>query len=235
LKRLAVPANRERAKTDMNNAHADWENQWWGAGGGPGVLLISVINPALKKYEGKTLEEIGKLEGKDPRDVVMDVVAADHANSQCINFIMSEEDVKSALQHRLVAFCTDANASAEDGIYSEEKSHPRAWGSTARILGKYVRDEKALPLEEAVRKMTSFCAARARIMDRGILRAGMMADVVAFDLATVHDVATFADPNHYSVGFQFVTVNGKLVVDGGKITRERPGRIVYGPGYVGTK
>lgn len=233
LSRLKDPASRERAKKDMDDTSATWENQWFGAGGASGVLLSSVLNPELKKYEGKKIEEIARLMGKDPRDAVMDLVLADRAGSSCIIFIMNEDDVRTALKHRLVAFCTDSPAVAEDGILSEEKSHPRAWASTARILGKYVRDEKVLPLEEAIRKMTSFPAARAQLRDRGVLKEGMAADVVAFDPATVRDVSTFEDPLHYSTGFRWVAVNGQLVVDDGKITGARPGRILYGPGFKG--
>jgi N-acyl-D-amino-acid deacylase len=230
LQRLKDPAARERAKKEMLEDSSSWSNQYYGAGGPSGILVVSVLNPELKKYEGKTIEEIAKLEAKDPRDALMDVVAKDRMSAQCITFVMSEDDVKAALKHRLVAFCTDSPAAAEDGVLSEEKSHPRAWASTARILGKYVRDEKLLPLEEAVRKMTSFPTARAQLADRGLLKVGMAADLVAFDPRTVRDVSTFADPIHYSVGFRYVAVNGALAVDGGKITAARPGRILRGPG-----
>ena len=230
IARLKDPAVRERAKKEMAEETDAWSNQWYGSGGGSGVLVASVLNPSLKTYEGRSLEEIGKTEGKDPRDALIDIVIADRAGSSGIIFIMSEEDVRTALKSRLVAFCTDSGASATDGIYSEEKSHPRAWASTARILGTYVRDEKLLPLEEAVRKMTSLSAARARIRDRGLLIPGLYADVVAFDPARVKAVATYADPLRYSEGFPYVAVNGELVVDGGKLTAARPGRPVLGPG-----
>ncbi|MBI3871282.1 MAG: D-aminoacylase [Verrucomicrobia bacterium] len=233
LKRLRDPALRARAKQDMDDAKASWENQWWGAGGAPGVLLASVLNPALKRYEGKTIEQIGKLQEKDPKDALLDLVVEDQAGSSCITFIMREDDVVAALKHRLVAFCTDSGAAAEDGIFSEEKSHPRAWASTARILGSYVRDQRLLPLEEAIRKMTSLAAARAQLRDRGLVKEGLAADLVAFDPLTVRDVATFADPLHYSVGIPYVAVNGQLVVDNNKITAARPGRILYGPGTRG--
>jgi N-acyl-D-aspartate/D-glutamate deacylase len=209
---------------------SSWENQWYGSGGGSGVMLAAVLNPELKKYEGGTLQEIGALMKKDPRDALMDLVLADRANSQCILFMMSEEDVRTAMKDPFVAFCTDSGAVATDGIYSEEKSHPRAWASTARILATYVRDEKVLPLEEAVRKMTSLSAARAGLRDRGILKVGLAGDVVAFDPVRVKAVSTYADPLHYSEGFPYVAVNGVLVVDGGKITAERPGQPLLGPG-----
>ena len=228
--RLADPAVRGRVKKEMAEDSDAWSNQWVGSGGAAGVMLASVLNSALKAYEGKTLETIGKEMGVDPRDAVMDLVVADRANSLCIIFMMSDDDVRAALRSRLVGFCTDSGASATDGILSKEKSHPRAWASAARILGTYVRDEKLLPLEEAVRKMTSLSAARAQIRDRGILRPGMKADVVAFDPKTVRAVATYADPLHYSEGFPYVAVNGQLVVDGGRITSARPGQLVLGPG-----
>jgi len=144
---------------------------------------------------------------------------------------MSEDDVREALRHPLVSFCTDSGASAEDGIFSKQKSHPRAWGSAARILGHYVREEKLLSLEEAIRKMTSLPAARMRLHDRGIVRAGMAADLVALDPETVAARSTYADPLHYSAGIPYVAVNGQLVVDGGAITTARPGRALKGPGY----
>jgi N-acyl-D-aspartate/D-glutamate deacylase len=161
--------------------------------------------------------------GKDPRDAVMDLVIADKAESSVITSIMSEEDVQAALKHPLVGVGTDSGAQAEDGKLSESKSHPRAWGSFPRILGKYVRDEHVLTLEEAVRKMTSKAAARVHIADRGILRPGMKADITAFNPVTIRDLSTFEDPKHYSTGVVHVFVNGRAVVADGKITAERPG------------
>jgi N-acyl-D-amino-acid deacylase len=231
LARLADPAVRERVKREMAVDSDAWENQWYGSGGASGVLVTSVLSPALKKYEGKTLEEIGKAEGKDPRDALIDLVIADRASSYGILFCMSDEDVRAALKSRLVAFCTDSGASATDGIFSEEKSHPRGWASTARILETYVREEKLLPLEEAVRKMTSLSAARAQIRDRGLVVPGLYADLVAFDPARVKAASTYPDPFHYCEGIPYVAVNGQLVVDGGKITSARPGRPLLGPGY----
>ncbi|MDL2716245.1 MAG: amidohydrolase family protein [Acidobacteriota bacterium] len=230
LARLRDPAARARIRSEMAEDTPGWENQWYGSGGGSGVMLSAVLNADLKKYEGGTLEEIGALMKKDPRDALMDIVLQDRANSFCILFMMSEEDVRTALKDPTVAFCTDSGAAATDGIFSEEKSHPRAWGSTARILGTYVRDEKLLSLEEAVRKMTSLPAARAGLKDRGTLRVGLHADVVAFDPARVKAVSTYADPLHYSQGIPYVAVNGRLVVDDGKITAERPGQPLLGPG-----
>jgi N-acyl-D-aspartate/D-glutamate deacylase len=223
--RLNDPAQRERIKKDMDDPNAvAWENQWYGSGGGDGVLLASVLNPALRKYEGMTLTQIGRAMGKDPRDAVMDLVVADRGESAVITSIMSEDDVRTALANPLVGVGTDSGAQAEDGKLSESKSHPRAWGSFPRILGKYVRDEHVLTLEEAVRKMTSKAAARVHLWDRGVLRPGMKADITIFDPATIRDTATFADPKHYAVGVRDVFVNGRAVVADGRITAERPGR-----------
>jgi len=232
LSRLNDPGQRERIRKDMDDANATtWENQWYGSGGGDGVMVSTVLNPSLRKYEGMTLTEIGKAMGKDPRDAVMDLVVADKGESSVIISIMTEDDVRTALKHPLVGVGTDSGAKAEDGKLSESKSHPRAWGSFPRILGHYVRDEHLLPLEEAIRKMTSKAAARVHLNDRGILRPGMKADITVFDPATIRDVATFENPNHYSVGVKQVFVNGRRVLADGLMTAERSGRPLRGPGY----
>jgi len=229
--RLADPAVRARVRAEVHKDDRSWENQYQCAGGGKGILIDTVVNPALKKYEGKTVADIAKAENKDEVDVIMDIVAADRAHTSNIVFIMDDRDVRTALRHPLVSLCTDSGAKAEDGILGQEKSHPRAWASAPRILGHYVRDERLLPLEEAVRKMTSLPASRMGLADRGIVRAGMAADLVAFDPEKVRDVSTYTDPLHYSEGLPYVAVNGQLVVDGGRITDARPGRPLYGPGY----
>jgi dihydroorotase/N-acyl-D-amino-acid deacylase len=232
--RLKDPRARPRIRQDMDDPAATvWENQWYGSGGGSGVMLSSVLNPDLRQYEGKTLAELGRIMAKDPRDAVMDLVIADNGKSSVITAIMSEEDVVTALKHPLVGVGTDSAAQAEDGKLSVSKSHPRAWGSFPRILGKYVREERVLPLEEAVRKMTSKAAARVHVNDRGILRPGMMADITIFDPAVIRDISTFDDPRHYSTGVRHVFVNGRPVVADGTITAERPGRPLRGPGYRG--
>ena len=162
---------------------------------------------------------------------MFDLLVADHANTSRITFKMSEEDVRTALRHPFVSLGTDSGAGAEDGILARQKSHPRGWASTARILGKYVREEKLLTLEEAVRKMTSLAASRVGLLDRGILRPGMIADITVFDAKDIRDVATYNDPLRYSTGVRFVFVNGRPVVWDGTITDERPGRALRGPGY----
>jgi dihydroorotase/N-acyl-D-amino-acid deacylase len=235
IARLQDPVQRERIKREMDDPNAPYENQWYGSGGGAGVMVSSVLNPELRKYEGMTLADIGKAMGKDPRDAAMDLVIADRAETSCIIAIMDEDDVRTALRHPLISFDTDSGAQAEDGRLSESKSHPRAWGTFARILGRYVRDEKLLTIEDAVRKMTSQAALRVGILDRGIIRPGFFADLTIFDPATVGDVATFEDPKHYSTGIRFVLVNGRPVVADGRITEERPGRPLLGPGTKGTR
>ncbi len=231
LARLKDPALRERIVREMDDGSAlEWENQWYGSGGGEGVMVSSVLDPGLRKYEGRTLAEIGREEGKDPRVALIDIVIADKGETSCIIAIMDEEDVRAALKHPLVSVDTDSGARAEDGPLSKSRSHPRAWGTFPRILGRYVREERLLTLEEAVRKMTSQPANRVRLHDRGVLRPGMAADVTVFDPAIVRDVSTFEDPNHYSVGIRHVFVNGRAVVSDGKITAERPGRPLRGPG-----
>jgi N-acyl-D-amino-acid deacylase len=231
LARLQTLADRERIKKDMADpVSPGWENQWFGSGGGDGVMISDVLDPGLRKYEGMTLTAIGKQMGKDPRDAVMDLVIADRANSGVVISIMREDDVVAALTHPLVSIDTDSGAKAEDGPLSESKSHPRAFGTFARILGKYVRDEKVLRLEEAIRKMTSQPAMRVHLQDRGILRPGLAADITVFDPATIRDVSTFEDPMHYSVGVRHVLVNGRAVVSDGTITGERPGKALRGPG-----
>jgi len=232
LARLNDPSLRDRIKRDMDDANAkDWENQWYGSGGGAGVMISTVLDPALRKWEGKNLVEIGKAMGKDPRDAAMDLVIADRGETSVIISIMREDDVRLALANPMISIGTDSGARAEDGPFSESKSHPRAWGSFARVLGKYVRDEKLITLEEAIRRFTSRPAARVGLADRGILRTGMKADITIFNPATVRDVSTFEDPNHYSQGIEHVLVNGKAVVSGGKITAERPGQPIRGRGY----
>ncbi len=231
LKRLAEPATRERVKTDMAKETEDWENQYLGSGGAEGVMVAEVLDPKLKPYEGKTIASIAAEEKKDPRDVLIDIVLADRANAGCIIAIMDEKDVRAALAHPLVSFGTDSPAKATDGPLSHETSHPRGWGSAARILGYYVREQKVLRLEEAIRKMTSFAAEAAGLSGRGLIKPGFAADLAVFDPETVRSVATFESPNHYSEGFRYVAVNGVLVVDDGKLTGKTPGRALRGPGY----
>ena len=232
IERLKDPAQRERIKAEMIDSHAKcWENQYYGAGGGGGILVVTTFNPKLREYEGRTLAEIGKQLRKDPRDIAMDIVIADRGLTFAVNSVMAEKDVRDALKHPLVSVGTDSGARAEDGPLSQSKSHPRGWGSFPRILGRYVREEHLLTLEEGIRKMTSQPAARAHLYDRGILRPSMAADITVFDAATITDTGTYKDPNHYAIGVRHVIVNGHAVVLDGHITDARPGRVLRGPGY----
>ncbi len=232
MERLKDPTARDRIRKDMDDPNATtWENQWYGANGSDGVTIATVLNPELRKYEGMTLTQVGKVMGKDPRDAVIDLVIADKGETAVITSIMDEQDVRTALRHPLVGVGTDSGAKAMDGKLSESKSHPRAWGSFPRILGRYVRDEHLLTLEEAIRKMTSKAAARVHLTDRGVLRPGMAADITIFDPVVIRDASTFEDPTRYAVGVQHVFVNGRRVVANGAITSERPGRPLRGPGY----
>jgi N-acyl-D-amino-acid deacylase len=231
LARLKDPAQRARAQKEMDTPSSTWENQWLGSGGGKGVMLVHILNPDLHKYEGMNLEEIGRQMGKDPKDAAMDIAIADRGKSQVVISIMDEADVRAAVSNPLVSFGSDSEEQAEDGPLSTTKAHPRAFGTMTRVLAEYVRKEHDLTLEDAVRKMTSLAASRVGIIDRGILRPGMMADVTVFDPAIVQDVAAYNDPLRYSVGVKYVFVNGKPVLADGKITDERPGRALRGPGY----
>lgn len=232
LKRLTDPTQRDRIKQDMLDPNAkDWENQWYGSGGASGVMLSAVIEPSLKQYEGMTFDQIGAAMEKDPRDAVMDIVIADKGRSDVIISIMEDADVRAGLASPLMAIGTDSGGRAEDGPLAGTKSHPRGWGSFPRILGKYVRDEHLLTLEEAIRRFSSRPAARVGISDRGILRPGMKADITVFNPATVRDVATYEKPGQYAEGISYVFVNGQAVVDSGKITDARPGEVIRGPGY----
>ena len=230
IERLKDQTQRERAKKEMDE-RGTWQNQWLGSGGPSGVLLIQVLNPEFAKYEGMTLKEIGRSMNKDPKDAAMDIAIADRGNSSVVISIMDEKDVRSAVSDPMVTFGSDSSAQAEDGPLSKTKAHPRAFGTFPRVIAEYVKKEHTMRLEEAVRKMTSLAASRAGIMDRGILRPGMLADILVFDPKTIEDVATYSDPLHYSVGVKFVFVNGRPVVWDGSITQERPGRALRGPGY----
>lgn len=231
IARLKDPAQRERLRKEMDQPSTTWENQWLGSGGSSGVLLIQVVNPDLAKYEGMTLEEIGRQMKKDPKDAAMDIAIADRGDSDVVISIMDEADVRTAVSHPLVTVGSDSGAQAEDGPLSKTKAHPRAFGTFPRVLAEYAGAQRTMRVEEAVRKMTSLAANRVGLMDRGVLRPGMFADITVFDPRAIRDVATFNDPLHYSQGVRFVFVNGRPVVWESKITEERPGRALRGPAY----
>src|SRR5437764_10127179 len=231
LERLKDPAQRSRAQKEMEAPSSTWENQWLGSGGGKGVMLVHILNPDLHKYEGMNLEEIGRQMGKDPKEAAMDIAIADRGKSQVVISIMDEADVRAAVSSPLVTYGSDSEEQAEDGPLSTTKAHPRAFGTMTRVLAEYVRKDHFISLEAAVRKMTSLAASRVVITDGGILRHTIETDVTVFDPSSVQDVATYNDPLRYSVGVKYVFVNGKPVVLDGKITDDRPGRALRGPGY----
>ncbi len=195
-------------------------------------MVVSVLDPQLRKYEGKTVAQIAKMDNKDPLDALMDLVIADRDNVGAVYFLMSEPDVKLAMQQPWVSVGTDYGAINPTGPLGESKAHPRAYGSFARILGKYVRDEHNLRLEDAVRKFTSLPAQREKLDHRGLLRTDYFADITIFDPEKVRDLATFDDPNKPSVGFEYVFVNGTLALEHDKVTGQLGGRPLRGPGYI---
>jgi N-acyl-D-amino-acid deacylase len=232
IARFKDPVQRERIKKEMDQPSTTWENEWLGSGGdGSGIMLVGLMNPELTKYEGMTLQEIGREWNKDPKDVAMEIVIADHGHTGQVTSIMDEGDVRTAVSNPIVTYGSDSEAQAEDGPLSKTKAHPRAFGTFPRILGIYAREQHTMSLEEAVRKMTSLAASRVGLLDRGILRPGEFADIAVFDPKTIRDAATFSDPMNYCVGVKYVFVNGRPVVWDGAITDERPGRPVRGAGY----
>jgi N-acyl-D-amino-acid deacylase len=231
VERLKDPATRERIRKDMLTPSKDWDNEWQEIPGPEAILIGIVENPKLLPMQGKRLSEIAKLWNKDPMDALFDFLIQD-PNAGVAVFGMSQPDVTLALQQPWVAIDNDSSGTSPEGILGQEHPHPRAYGTFPRILRKYVREEKVLTLEDAIRKMSALPAQRMRLTDRGVLKAGMWADVVIFDPATVRDLATFDNPNQLSEGMEYVLVNGVPVIDGGKMTGTLPGKVLRGPGYV---
>ena len=231
LNRLRDPQTRQRLKKEIAEEQTEWENIYLGSGGPSGVLIGAVVNRELESLQGKRISEIAERQKKDPLDVVFDLILADHGQTGAIYFMMSEADMRAAMQSPFVSFCTDSGARATDGPLAGSKSHPRGWGSYPRILGCYVRDEKLLSLETAVHKMTGAPAARVGLRERGLIKEGMFADITVFDPANVIDRATFESPNQYPAGIEYVLVNGKISVDKGQRTPALAGRVLRGPGF----
>jgi len=231
IERLKDPATRERIRKDMLTPSKDWDNEWQEIPGPEAVMIGVVQNPKMLPQEGKRLSELAKLWNKDPMDALFDFLIAD-PNAGVAVFGMSQPDVTLALQQPWVAIDNDSSGTSPEGILGQEHPHPRAYGTFPRILRKYVREEKALTLEDAIRKFSALPAQRLRLVDRGALKAGMWADVVIFDLATVRDLATFDNPNQLSEGMEYVLVNGVPVVDEAKMTGALPGKVLRGAGYI---
>jgi N-acyl-D-amino-acid deacylase len=231
LARLRDPLTRQRLKKEISQDQQDWENIYVGSGGPGGVLIGAVVNRELESLQGKRISEIAVEQKKDPLDTVFDLIIADQAQTGAIYFMMSEADLRAAMQAPFVSFCTDSGSRATDGPLAGSKSHPRGWGTYPRILGRYVRDERLLSLETAIHKMTGAPAARVGLRDRGLLREGMFADIAVFDPGKVIDRATFESPNQYPAGVEYVLVNGKISVDKGQRTSALAGKVLRGPGY----
>lgn len=229
--RLKDPAIRQRVKSEMQSSDTEWENLYMAAGSPEKIILVGFKNDTLKGLIGKTLAEVSKMRGTSPEETAMDLVIEDGTRVSTVYFLMSEENVKKQIPLPWVSFCSDAESMSPEGVFLKSNPHPRAYGNFARLLGKYVRDEKLLPLEEAIRKLTSLPASNLRLEKRGKLAIGHFADVAVFDPSTVQDHATFERPHQLSTGFRHVFVNGKLVLRDGVHTGATPGRIIRGPGY----
>jgi dihydroorotase/N-acyl-D-amino-acid deacylase len=229
VQRLKNPAMRSRIRSEMQSESGGWDNEWQEIPG-PQAILISVVdNPKLLSLQGKTIAQIAQAQGKDPIDLIFDLLAEDPGMSVAV-FGMSEQDVAYVLKQPWVSIDNDSQGTAPDGILGRQHPHPRAYGTFPRILRKYVREEKLLTLEDAIRKFSALPAGRMRLTDRGVLKQGMWADIVVFDPARIRDLATFENPNQLSQGMQYVLVNGVPVIDGAKMTKALPGRVLRGAG-----
>jgi len=231
LARLKQPGVRARIKKDLIGDHLDWENLYNDCGSAAGVLIASVQNPDLKQWEGKTVADVAKAWKKSPEDTLMDFVLADNAQTGAIYFMASEEDLKTGLSQPWTSIGLDANEMSLDGPTFEPHTHPRGFGSMPRFLGHYVRDERLMPLEAAIRKITSLPAQREHLADRGLLKPGYFADVTIFDPAKIIDRATYSNPAQLSEGVDFTIVNGQIEFDHGKLTGATAGQFLRGRGW----
>jgi N-acyl-D-amino-acid deacylase len=231
LERLRDPAVRSRIKQEMATEHPEWENLYLATGGASGVTVAQVFNPDLKKLTGKTVAEIAAEQKKDPLDTLFDIVLADQAQTGALYFMASEEDLQYGLKQPWTSIGLDANEEPLDGPLYEPHGHPRAFGSMPRFLGHYSRELKMMPLEQAVRKITSLPAQRERLHGRGLLKDGYFADITIFDSAAIADRATYEKPTELSTGVKYVFVNGALEYEDGKLTGVNAGRALRGPGY----
>ena len=234
IARMKDPATREKVAREMAAPTDKWEN-FFVAAGPEKILLVAFKNDKLKPLTGKTLAEVAKMRGKSPQETAMDLVIEDDSRVGTVYFLMSEDNVRRQVAIPWLSFGSDAEAPTAEGVFLKSNPHPRAYGNFARVIGKYVRDEKVVPLEEAVRKLTSLPASNLKIRERGLLKEGYFADIVVFDPAKVQDHATFDKPHQYSTGVQHVFVNGVQVLRDGEPTGAAAGRVVRGPGWTGWK
>ncbi|HKC89982.1 MAG TPA: amidohydrolase family protein [Candidatus Limnocylindria bacterium] len=226
LERLRNPSLRGRVAREMREPGRDWENLYLAAGGPDGVLLVSFKNDALKPLTGKTLTEVARMRGRPPEETVMDLVVEDESRVGACYFIASEDNLRRQVAIEWMSFGSDEAAPATEGVFLKSNPHPRAYGTFARLLGHYVRDEGLVPLEEAIRRLTTFPATNLRLDRRGRIARGYFADVVAFDAEKIADHATYADPHRYATGMVDVFVNGEQVLRRGEHTGSRPGRVL---------
>jgi dihydroorotase/N-acyl-D-amino-acid deacylase len=229
LARLRDPEARRRIRDDMEHDSTGWDNSWLEIPGPEVILIGAVHRPELRSLQGKTMADVARSRGKDAIEALLDLLIADEANTSVAVFGMSEADVALALEQPWVSINCDSEGAAPEGILSRSHPHPRAYGTFPRILRKYVREERRLTLEDAIRKFTSLAAQRMRLNDRGVLKVGMWADVVVFDPETVRDRATFERPHQLAEGMRWVLVNGVPVVAEGGATGARPGKVLRGP------
>jgi N-acyl-D-amino-acid deacylase len=230
IRRLKDPATRARIHKDMLTPSMEWDNEWLEINGPQDILITAVVNKELLEYQGKRVSEIAQQWHEDPIDAICDFLIKDFAGTNVAVFGMDEPDVRLILQQPWVSVDNDASGASPEGLLATEHPHPRAYGAFPRILHKYVRDEHALTLSDAIRKFSALPAQREHLVDRGLLKLGMWADVVVFDADRIHEVATFEDPNQLSVGMNYVLVNGIPVIELGKMTGALPGQVLYGPG-----
>jgi len=234
FKRIADPATRARMIAEMRAPAVGWENLCQAAGTPQGLLLVEFKNDALKPLTGKRLDEVMKIRGTDAENTILDLIAEDRTRVGVVFFLMSEDNVRKQVKLPWVSLGSDASSMAPEGVFLKSSTHPRAYGNFARFLGRYVRDEKLVPLPDAIRRLTSLPAANLGLEDRGQLKVGAFADVVAFDPATIADKATFEQPHQYAVGMRHVLVNGVPVLRDGEHTGATPGRALKGAGARGT-
>ncbi len=232
FKRLEDPATRQKIAEAVRTPTDEWENLYLNAGSPDRVLLVGFKTEKLKPLTGKTLAEVAKMRGKDPVETIMDLVLEDRSRVDTVYFQMSEENIKEQIRQPWVSFGSDGASMAAEGIFLKSSTHPRAYGNFARLLGKYVREEKVISLAEAIRRLTGLPATNLRLDHRGFLKKGMFADVVVFDPATIADRATFDKPHQYAVGVKHVFVNGVQVLKDGEHTGAKPGKALWGPGKI---
>ena len=229
--RLQDSEIRKKVLLDMTTPTDKWENLMAAAGTSDNLLLVGFENDSLRHYIGKTLTQVAKIHGKSPEETAMDLVVADGSRVETVYFLMSEENLKKQIALPYMSFGSDAASQAPEGVFLNSSAHPRTYGNFSRLLGKYVRDEKIISIEEAIRKLTSLPASNLKIKKRGSLSKGFFADLAIFNPETIQDHATFTDPHQLSTGMIHVFVNGEQVLEDGEHTGAKPGRVVRGPGY----